>query len=219
MAKSQMAPPSAHHVRYVRLNALHVLLVLLLFSLWAPPIQSIPTGIGSSANDGCLCHGSQSNQTTTSLIGLPDTYESNQSYAITLAIDSMVEQTENAAQGGFRLRIDQGSIVFENQSHAQILDDGWTHTLAGNQQRIWNFTWISPLDNQTTTTFTAHGNAVNGNENSMGDVWNSFQLTIPGAAYTGEVVQPEVVIFEYSNFTVILIGLSVMFLLLYFAVR
>lgn len=219
MAKCQMAPPSANTVRSMRLNAVHVVFSLLLFSLFIQPIQSIPTGIGSSSNDGCLCHGSSSNATSTVLLGIPEQYDSNQSFNLSLVIESSVEQNANASQGGFRLRVNQGAVEFEQTSHAQVIEDGWTHTLNGSQHRIWNFTWTSPIDNSTSTTFTVHGNAVNGNGNSMGDVWNTFAMTIPGTGFTGEIIQPEVPTFEYSNFYVILTGLSVLLLLLYFAVR
>ena len=204
----------------MRFSRLHWVLVLVLFSsLGLSLTQSIPTGIGQSANNGCLCHGSASNATETTLSGVPVVFESNQTYNLTLHIQSSVEQS-NDSQGGFRLLVNTGTIEFENQSHAQQIEDGWTHTSEGNSQRVWNLTWTSPLDNTTSAEFIVYGNAVNGNQNSMGDHWDGFGITIPGSSFDGTLVQPTVdQSYELKDYSVIIGGLFGILVLFYFVVK
>ncbi len=181
--------------------------------------QSIPSGVGESANNGCLCHGSASNSTETTLIGLPTVFESNQTYNLTLRIESTVEQTNNS-QGGFRLLVDTGTIEFENQSLAQQIDGGWTHTSQGNTQRAWNFTWTSPPDNSTSAEFVVYGNAVNGNGNPMGDHWDGYGITIPGSSFEGILIQPAVdQPYEILDYSIIIAGLFTILVLFYFVVK
>lgn len=157
-----------------------------------PLTDSFPTGVGSMADHGCVCHGSQSNATEVSLQGLPIQFESSQTYAITLSLESSVERTTNASHGGFRILMSEGLLEPENDTLVQVIEDGWTHTLVGSALRTWNFTWTAPSDNTTAVDFVVHGNAVNGNGNSMGDMWNSFGIQIPGSQYVGERENPQV---------------------------
>ena len=176
----------------MRFSRLHwIFLLMLISSLGLSVSQSIPSGVGQSANNGCLCHGSASNVTETTLIGVPTVFESNQTYNLTIQIQSTVEQS-NASQGGFRLLVNIGTIEFENQSHAQLIDDGWTHSGEGNAHRSWNLTWTSPLDNTTSAEFIVYGNAVNGNQNPMGDHWDGFGISVPGSSFDGDLIQPSV---------------------------
>ena len=204
----------------MRFSRLHWIFLLLLFSSFGLSLsQSIPSGVGQSANNGCLCHGSASNATETTLLGLPIVFESNQTYNLTLQIESTVEPA-NASQGGFRLLVNAGTIVFENQSLAQQLDDGWTHTSEGNAQRAWNFTWTSPIDNSTSAEFIVYGNAVNGNQNSMGDHWDGYGITIPGSGFDGTLAQPVVEQpYKIMDFSVIIGGLFTILVLFYFVVK
>ncbi len=204
----------------MRFSRLHWVFLLLFFSsLGLSVSQSFPAGVGQSANNGCLCHGSASNATETTLIGLPTVFESNQTYNITVHIQSTVEQS-NDSQGGFRLLVNTGTVEFENQSHAQQIDDGWTHTSAGNAQRAWNFTWTSPLDNTTSAEFVVYGNAVNGNQNSMGDHWDGYGITIPGSSFDGDLIQPTVdQPFKITDYSIIIGGLFAILILFYFVVK
>ena len=201
-------------------SRLHWVFVLLLFSsLGLSVSQSIPTGVGQSANNGCLCHGSASNATETTLIGLPAVFESNQTYNLTVHIQSTVEQS-NDSQGGFRFLVNAGTVMFENQSHVQQIDDGWTHTSEGNAQRVWNLTWTSPLDNTTSAEFIVYGNAVNGNQNSMGDHWDGFGITVPGSSFDGDLVQPIVdQPYNVTDYSIIIGGLLTILILFYFVVK
>ena len=181
--------------------------------------QSIPSGIGESANNGCLCHGSASNATETTVTGIPEIYESNQTYNLTILIQSSVEQS-NASQGGFRLLVNTGFIAFENQNHAQQIDNGWTHTSEGNAQRTWNFTWTAPSDNTSSTEFIVYGNAVNGNQNSMGDHWDGFGITVPGSGFDGNLEQPTVEQpYELIDFSIIIGGLIAILVFFYVVMK
>ena len=81
-----------------------------------PLTDSFPTGIGSMADNGCVCHGSQSNATEVSLHGLPIQFESSQTYEIILSLESSVEQATNASHGGFRILMSEGLLEPENAS-------------------------------------------------------------------------------------------------------
>ena len=119
-------------------------------------------------------------------------FESNQSFNLTLVIESNIAPNQIPSQGGFRLLVSGGTIEFSNPNEAQELDGGWTHTGEGNSQRAWNFTWVAPQENTSTVEFIVFGNAVNGNGNSMGDAWNSYGVTIPGSSFDGTLIQPDV---------------------------
>lgn len=153
---------------------------MLLVLLFAPSISSLPTGVGDMANEGCLCHGGTSDATTVLISGLPEEFESNTSYNLSLQIESSIEASADNHQGGFRFFTKGGGTVqFENTSEVQELDDGWTHKLAGTYQRQWNLTWTSPENSTEPVKFSLVGNAVNGNEQSNGDGWSSHVLSIP----------------------------------------
>ena len=153
---------------------------MLLVLLFAPSITSLPSGVGEMANDGCLCHGGASEATVVFISGLPVEFESNTTYNLSLQIDSSIEPSQDSHQGGFRFNVQGGGMVqFENTSEVQILEDGWTHDLAGTYQRQWNLTWTSPENSTEPVKFSLVGNAVNGNEHSDGDAWSLYDLSIP----------------------------------------
>ncbi|MEZ8008381.1 MAG: hypothetical protein QMC65_01920 [Candidatus Poseidoniaceae archaeon] len=205
----------------MRFSRLHcVLFLLLVSSLGFSSSQSFPIGVGESANDGCLCHGSASNSSESSLVGLPTTFESNQSFNLTLVIESNIAAQSNTSQGGFRLLVSGGTIEFSNPNEAQELDGGWTHTGEGNSQRAWNFTWVAPQENTSTVEFIVFGNAVNGNGNSMGDAWNSYGVTIPGSSFDGTLIQPDVdQSYSITDFSLIIGGLIAILVCLYIVVK
>ena len=98
---------------------------------------------------------------------------------------------ENASQGGFRLLVDEGELVLDNDSLVQALDGGWTHTTEGSTMRSWNLVWQAPAENDTAATFVVHGNAVNGNNAPTGDAWSTLEVVVPGVAYDGDLVPRE----------------------------
>lgn len=163
------------------LGALTVLAAL----LFLPLVSSSPYGVGSEANEGCLCH-TPMEETKLSLDGLPAEYEANTTYGMSLSISSPVDGEVNKSQGGFRITVSNGTLLF-NDAEAQEMDGGWTHRENGTYQRSWDFTWTSPADNSSRTEFKIHGNAVNGNGEQTGDGWNSYSIVLPGVEYEGDL--------------------------------
>ncbi len=168
---------------------------ILLFT--SPLAQSASSGIGDDADNGCLCHGSKSQSTTVVIEGLPQQWVANQSYEMAITINSTIEKSQDsdAQLGGFRLMIDDGIVVFEENNNSQIIDEGYTHTSQGNEYRQWNFTWTAPTYNDTVVTFVAHGNAVNSDQQTTGDAWNYFSSSVAGEGFTGVIKEPP----NYSN--------------------
>ena len=174
-------------MRFSPQRFLHLVIILAML-LAIPVTQSYPSGVGEVANDGCVCHGVIRETTEVTIEGLPTKFESNTSYSITIKVSGAVEnQTNNSAYGGFRLLVSHGEIIIGNSSNTQFIEEGWSHTEEGNKLREWNFTWISPMDNTSYVEFKVYGNAVNGNDNSYGDEWNSLLLKLPGVENTDEL--------------------------------
>ena len=189
------------------------MLALVILAFFFPLATSAPNGIGTSADEGCLCHGEENSETTVLVTGLPEFFEANTTYnfSIELTSDNIPESAGKAA-GGFRLLISGGMITFdEEEGLVQQKDDGWTHTEAGNALRNWNFSFTSPMDNTTFVDFTIHGNAVNGNQASTGDEWNQLTFRLPGAQYDGEMLSNQTNEFsptDYAVGMVLLLALS-----------
>lgn len=160
-------------------------LLVLIFSLAImSQVEAVPTGIGDIGDNGCVCHGASSEETNVTLLGLPDVYNSSQTYNLTLTIESSLEA--NAPQGGFRILISHGEITGD----VQELEGGYTHSSSNNNQRTWEFTWTAPESDAELATFITYGNAVNGNGAASGDEWNSNSYAIPGPNYEGEIISP-----------------------------
>lgn len=160
------------------------LLVLLLSLAIMIQVEALPTGIGDVGDKGCVCHGASSEETNVSLSGLPDVYNSSQTYNLSLTIESSLEA--NDPQGGFRILISHGEI----SGDVQELEGGYTHSSSNNNQRTWEFNWTAPESDAELVTFITYGNAVNGNGAATGDEWNSNSYAIPGPNYKGEIVTP-----------------------------
>ena len=180
-----------------------IVVVLVLASLAQVGI-SAPSGIGTSANEGCLCHGEKNSDTTVQLLGLPESFESNTSYNFSIIVESeTVAANPNASIGGFRMLVFGGSITFdEGEGLVQELDGGWTHTEMGNMARSWNLSLVSPEDNASYIDFTVYGNAVNGNQASSEDAWNSLDFRLPGVQYEGELLGEQAHKFNPMDYTV-----------------
>ena len=152
-------------------------------------VVASPNGLGAEANEGCLCH-TAVDTTQVQLSGLPEAYEASTTYDLTLEVISAVEAVDERSQGGFRLLVSEGTMTYDNAS-VQRLDNGWTHTYNGSYLRMWTFTWTSPANNDSTTTFTVHGNAVNGNNAQTGDAWSTLETVVPGVLYEGNLSPEE----------------------------
>ncbi len=170
-----------------RCLAAGVLLLTVMASNW---VLASPNGLGSEANEGCLCH-SLDSSTIVEILGFPEAFEANQHYSLTLVVSSSIAVSENSSQGGFRLLVDEGELVLDNDSNVQELDGGWTHTYAGSALRTWDIVWQAPAENDTAATFVVYGNAVNGNNAPTGDGWSTLEAVVPGVAYEGDLIPKE----------------------------
>lgn len=159
-----------------------IVATFILLAITITPLStSFPSGVEDIGDQGCLCHGESNQQTAISLSGLPEKFEANTTYNLTLTVaNELIEENVGEPYGGFRMTVSQGTIVFENSNQTQYLDGGWTHTATGNKHREWKLTWNSPSDNTSKTVIDIKGNAVNGNGASSGDSWNNAIYTIPG---------------------------------------
>ncbi|HIA25362.1 MAG: hypothetical protein CXX81_28800 [Methanobacteriota archaeon] len=158
-----------------------ILGLLLLVGSSITQVSARPTGI-SNVQFGCTCHSSSATEgVVVTLDGVPDNYLSGESFTFTITITGGPSQgPEN--YGGFNLVASAGTLSpFDNTS--QLMDGEMTHTEFGNDQRTWQVNWTAPEDNTADITFTAHGNAVNGDGSaSSDDQWNKVVVTLAGAA-------------------------------------
>jgi hypothetical protein len=200
---------------------MRAVVVVLVLALLSQVAVSAPSGIGKSANDGCLCHGDRDQSTTVWIEGLPESYESNTTYNFSITVESeTVAVNPNGSIGGFRMLIVGGSITFdESAGLIQELDGGWTHTESGNRVRSWNLSFVSPEDNASYVDFTIFGNAVNGNQASSEDAWNSLTLRLPGVEYDGEIFSDQADGFSPMDYTVGLVSMIALVGLLIITLR
>jgi hypothetical protein len=158
-----------------------ILGLLLLIGSSITQVSARPSGI-SNVQFGCTCHsGSVTEGVVVTLDGVPNNYSAGEDFTFTITITGGPDQgVEN--YGGFNLVASAGTLApFDNTS--QLMDGEMTHTEFGNDQRTWQVNWTAPEDNTTDITFTAHGNAVNGDGSaSSDDQWNKVEATLAGAA-------------------------------------
>ena len=200
---------------------MRAIVAVITLALLAQVTVSAPSGIGSAANEGCLCHGEKNTNTNVELHGLPESFESNTSYNFSIVVTSQtIPQNTNGESGGFRLLVTGGSIFFnETEGLIQVLDGGWTHTELGNTVRMWNLSLMSPEDNTSHVDLTVYGNAVNGNQASTGDEWNSLDLRLPGTQYEGEMLGEKTDEFNPLDYTVGIVSMLVLVGLLIITIR
>jgi hypothetical protein len=163
-----------------------ILLLALLFLVSGAEARI--SGIDSSGDNGCVCHGGQ-DDISVSIDGFPERFESNVTYSITITIESDIPVTEGAASGGFRLLVSDGNTSIVD---GQELDGGITHTNESNSQRSWNGTWVAPESQTGYAEIILHGNAVDGNGDFTGDEWRSLSMIVPGMDYEGDAVPSDV---------------------------
>ena len=200
---------------------IRAVVVVLALALLSQVVVSAPSGIGKSANEGCLCHGDKDKSTTVWVEGLPESYESNTMYNFSITVESeTVAAKPNGSIGGFRMLVVGGSITFDDAAGLiQELDGGWTHTESGNMVRSWNFSFVSPEDNASYVDFTIYGNAVNGNQASSEDAWNSLSLRLPGVDFEGEIFSDQADGFSPMDYTVGLVSMIALVGLLIITMR
>ena len=156
-----------------------------------PQLDAAPGGIGTAGDNGCSCHGGESPDTVVSVTGLPEKYNSSETYKFTVTVkndvmalhnDGSTEGADpwNGRAGGFRILASKGTVTAVNPAQAQEMAGGLTHTDEGNKVRTWDFEWTAPADDTKFAEFTIYGNAVNGGNGFNGDMWNSYETTIAG---------------------------------------
>ncbi len=160
------------------------LLVLIVSLAVMSQVEALPTGVGEIGDNGCVCHGASAEETVVNLSGLPDVYNSSQTYNLLLTIESDLQS--NGTQGGFRILVSHGQITGD----VQEMDGGYTHSSSNNNKRTWELNWTAPESDEELVTFITHGNSVNGNGAPTGDEWNSNSYAIPGPNYDGEINAP-----------------------------
>jgi hypothetical protein len=162
-------------MRAIRLSVILAVLILI------PSIQGYSSGIGGPAVDsGCSCHGggSSSDQTSLEISGIEKNWTADTIYNLTITIDGPESFGSNI--GGFNIRASVGTLSSIDDS-VQIVDGEATHTVFGNDQRIWNLTWTAPSYTGQKVIFTALGNAVNGDQSANSDDhWNVVVESVEG---------------------------------------
>ncbi len=160
-----------------------VLISFLLFSL--PPSLAFPDGIGQQGDKGCVCHGAERElKTQANIDGLPDSFNSSETYNVTIWMNSSIVGT-GANQGGFLLWYSDG--LASGGADTRDIDGRLTHSEAGNDQRGWVIQWTAPIEDDIQVDFQFHANAVNGDGETTGDAWSSIVVSIPGENFTGEL--------------------------------
>ena len=89
--------------------------ILMMALVTIPQFEASPGGIGSNANDGCLCH-TQSSATVISIDGLPETFNASEEYTFTLSItnDEVVGASGGFDRaGGFRIWVEDSVGTLE----------------------------------------------------------------------------------------------------------
>ena len=192
-----------------------VVLMLMVALLFAPPITAFPSGVGNLANNGCLCHGVADTSTQVELSGLPQAWDANTTYVLNISLSSTDETLANGSMGGFRLLISDGEVNYSRDS-VQLLEDGLTHTEKGSDARQWQVNWTSPDVATSTVHFELYGNAVNGDGDSSGDAWSSFQISLPGVnATTIEVASSGPTPIELGGLIVVVVAIAILFKMMY----
>ena len=68
-----------------------------------PSATSAPGGIGTSADEGCLCHGEKNSDTAIIVTGLPDFFESNTTYNFSTRVDFRKYSDEESCRRVFAM--------------------------------------------------------------------------------------------------------------------
>ncbi len=142
------------------------------------------TGKAASGCGGAGCH-TQSASTTITLLGIPSPYVHGTAYTCTLAVSNM-----SKAKGGFDLEVNVGTLsVIAGQGTQLSGTDEILHNTpktAISGVSAWTFTWTAPASGNTDLIVNVAGNAVDGNNASSNDAFNTdqFTFTAPAAGLT-----------------------------------
>ena len=106
----------------MRTRTIALLSIVLLSLVMVPQFDAAPGGIGSAGDNGCSCHGGPSSDTVVSVTGLPETYNSSETYIFTVTVtndvmslynDGSTEGADpwNERYGGFRILASKGTVT------------------------------------------------------------------------------------------------------------
>ena len=188
-------------------RAVFLLAIIGVALIAAPQFTAEKGGIDSRADDGCYCHTS-SDSTSTTITGLPDSFNASTEYNLTITVVND-EIKGDANQGGFRLIVNQGTMVYD-EDKIQNMDGGLTHTAEGNDQRSWNVVWTSPADDTKVVEFKVWGNAVNGDVSPQGDGFAGTSYDVAGinAGPIQEVVENKRAMVDLHSVVLLVISLA-----------
>ena len=79
----------------MRTRTIALLSIVLLSLVMVPQFDAAPGGIGSAGDNGCSCHGGPSSDTVVSVTGLPETYNSSETYTFTVTVTNDVMSLYN----------------------------------------------------------------------------------------------------------------------------
>lgn len=163
---------------------------LLIPLLILPTSQSYSSGIGEQADNGCVCHGAERELDTQAHIdGLPERFNSSQTYNLTLWMESDIS-SDGKQQGGFMLWFSAGSFSYGDE--AQMMEGRLTHTDDGNGARGWSVKWTAPVEDDIQVDMKLYANAVDGDGEPTGDAWHSTTVSTAGVNFTGDLKEPNV---------------------------
>lgn len=136
-------------------------------------------GVSTSGCGGGTCHGGSANAATSiALTGIPaGGYTPGTAYNVTLSVTNM-----SLGKAGFDLSVSGGTLS-NNSSGTMLMGTELHHTTpatAVSGVSSWTFTWTAPASG--TVNFNIAANAVNGNSQSSGDVWNKVTLPFSPAS-------------------------------------
>ncbi len=146
--------------------------------------KSDSNGRFNNGNPCTPCHGSGSANTLVAIKGLPAQYIKGKIYPLTFTVENPTN-----FKAGFNIQVSGGAFAAGTGTKLNTAKNQITHTtpkVAVNNIITFSFNWTAPTSTATSVTFTAVGNAVNGNgKDDVGDEWNTTSETIPVSTTSG----------------------------------
>lgn len=198
------------------MKKLCVMICLVFLLSFAPISSSMPSGIGSAADNGCTCHGGEDSGPNNasfdfSVEGIPVNFTSNTTYSITVTIDngSLVDNNAN----GYRMIASQGVITTNaGDPNSHILDEGATQTADGQSTTVWNLTWTSPSEAVGDVEFNTFVLLGSGGDGPGGDYWiGKTNSSSPVESNSQEEEDPEEIPFVGMLATASVLALACIF--------
>jgi hypothetical protein len=159
------------------------LFLLVCLSIPFITLKSDQNGKFNGGNSCGSCHGSLNAATTVVFGGVPANYVTGQSYPLTLTVSNA-----SNAKAGFNVAVSGGTLAAGTGSKINGMASQITHTAPmtmNSGSATFSFTWTAP-NTPGTVTFSAAGNAVNGNNNDdSGDQWNTATASSTGGFPAG----------------------------------